>query len=142
MTYFVDTDVLVYARDSSEPEKQKRAHAWLESLWRNQSGQLSFQVLQEYYVTVTQKLEPGLSTNDARDDVRAFYAWQPRVIDRTVIASAWDVQDRFGLSWWDSVIVAAAQVCDCDHLLTEDLPHQQNLDGLMVVDPFRAELPG
>ncbi len=102
MSYFVDTNVLAYARDATEPEKQRRAHKWLESLWENQTGQLSYQVLQEYYVTVTQKLKPGMDIGDARDDVRSFQAWRPLSIDNRVLMMAWDVQDRFGFSWWDA----------------------------------------
>lgn len=60
MRTFVDTNVLVYARDISEPEKQRRASEWLAHLWRSREGRLSVQVLQEYYVTLTQKLKPGL----------------------------------------------------------------------------------
>ena len=60
---FVDTNVLVYCRDASEPEKQAQTAAWMASLWEQKTGRLSFQVLQEYYVTVTAKLSPGLSRN-------------------------------------------------------------------------------
>lgn len=74
MTHFVDTSILVYARDTTELEKHERAHQWLEHLWRQGTGRLSYQVLQEYYVTVTHKLSPGLPAADTRDDVRAFDA--------------------------------------------------------------------
>ena len=77
MTYFVDTNVLVYARDAISPKKQQQAHSWLEQLWRQKTGRLSYQVLQEYYITVTQKLSPGLEISDARDDVRVFETWNP-----------------------------------------------------------------
>lgn len=139
MTYFVDTNVLVYARDAAEPAKQKLAHGWLERLWKERSGKLSYQVLQEYYVTVTRKLTPGLPVADARDDVRAFQVWSPLVTDKNVFDVAWSVQDRFGFSWWDSLVVAAAQVANCDYLLTEDLQHNQAVDGLLILDPFREE---
>ncbi|MBM3509296.1 MAG: PIN domain-containing protein [Alphaproteobacteria bacterium] len=139
MRYFVDSNVLVYARDSTETAKQRQAHRWLEHLWRTREGRLSFQVLHEYYVTVTAKLVPGLSLEDARDDVRALYAWQPLAIDDVVVAGAWRVQDRHGFSWWDSLIVAAAQVLDCDYLLTEDLQHNQSIDGVTIVDPFAPD---
>ncbi len=85
---FVDTNVLVYARDSSEPEKQPRAAQWLEKLWRARAGRLSLQVLQEYYVTVTQKLDPGLDLARARSDVRALAAWQPIVPDIWLLEDA------------------------------------------------------
>ena len=66
---FVDSNVLVYARDTSEPEKQKKALAWIECLWSSGAGRLSFQVLQEFYVPVAEKLKPGLDVAHARSDV-------------------------------------------------------------------------
>jgi predicted nucleic acid-binding protein len=89
---FVDTNVLVYARDASEPDKQPQALAWTEHLWRTRTARLSFQVLQEYYAATTRKLKPGLSPEQARADI----------------------------------------------LLTEDLQHGSELDGLRVVNPFRT----
>ena len=138
MTFFVDTNLLVYARDAADPTKQQRAHRWIEYLWREREGRLSFQVLQEYYVTVTRKLTPGLPTEEARDDVRALQAWNPLAIDGTVVEGPWRAQDRHGFSWWDAVIVSAAQVLGCDYLLTEDLQHEQLVDGVTIVDPFTA----
>jgi predicted nucleic acid-binding protein len=78
---FVDTNVLVYARDASEVEKQARAQEWLEPLWRRRSGRTSFQVLSEFYVTVTQKLSPGMAPEEARRDVRNLLVWQPQPLD-------------------------------------------------------------
>jgi predicted nucleic acid-binding protein len=135
---FVDTNVLVYARDASEPEKQARAMEWMERLWRGRVGRTSYQVLSEFYVTVTAKLSPGMPAEDARRDVRALHAWQPLSIDAAVLEGAWAVQGRYGLSWWDSLVVAAAQVLECRWLLTEDLRHGQDLAGVRVVDPFRT----
>ena len=66
---FVDTNVLVYSRDASEPDKQPRAHEWLTALWRHWCGRTSIQVLNEYYVTVTRKLKPGLSEEEAWKDI-------------------------------------------------------------------------
>ena len=71
-TCFVDTNLLVYARDAKEASNQPLAEAWLATLWRLRRGRLSYQVLHEYYVTVTRKLRPGLPVQDARDDVRAL----------------------------------------------------------------------
>jgi predicted nucleic acid-binding protein len=68
--------------------------------------------------------------------VRALWAWQPVPVDERAFAAAWEAQDRFGLSWWDSLIVGAARLADCRFLLTEDLQHDQDLDGLRVVSPF------
>lgn len=136
MAVFVDTNVLVYARDASEPRKQPRATEWLAHLWRTGSGRVSLQVLQEYYVTVTQKLRPGLDRERARRDVRRLLVWRPLPIDVSVVERAWMVQDRFGLSLWDGMILAAARLTGCDSVLTEDLQDELDLDGIRVVNPF------
>lgn len=135
---FVDTNVLIYARDTSEPVKQPLARAWLDHLWATGDGRLSYQVLHEYYTTVTRKLKPGLSRETARADARDLSAWQPVVLDRIVLEDAWSLETRFQLSFWDALIVASARAAGCSHLLTEDLQHDQDLDGLRVVDPFRV----
>jgi predicted nucleic acid-binding protein len=136
VTTFVDTNVLVYARDASEPDKQPRAEAWMQHLWRTRSGRTSVQVLNEYYVTVTRKLSPGLDRSSACDDVRDFGAWRPAVVDDSTMTLAWDLEDRFSLSWWDSLVVASAIELGCDTLLTEDLQDGQRFDGLVVKNPF------
>lgn len=136
---FVDTNVLVYARDASEPEKQEKAATWMASLWRTKRGCLSYQVLQEFYVTVTRKLHPGLPVDRAREDVRSLLSWRPPATDASLLEGAWVVQDRFGLSWWDALIVAAAQAAGCRFLLTEDLQENQQFAAVEVVNPFRND---
>ena len=133
---FVDTNVLVYARDASEPEKQARAAHWLATLWAKRTGRLSYQVLQEFYVTVTVKLSPGLDKELARRDIRALWAWQPLAADTQLLAEAWLFQDRFLLSWWDALIVAAAQRSGCQYLLSEDFHDGLELGNLKIVNPF------
>ena len=133
---FVDTNILVYSRDTSEPRKQEQAMAWMSHLWTTKTGRLSFQVLQEFYVTVTVMLEPGLDSESARNDVRSLLPWHPIPNDARVIEGAWHIQDRYKLSWWDTLIVSAAQVANCRYLLTEDLQHDQQFDGVRVINPF------
>lgn len=135
-TIFVDTNVLVYSRDSSEPQKQPQAMAWMKHLWEHKTGHLSFQVLQEFYVSVVFKLDPGLDPESARKDVRALFTWQPLPIDSRVLEGAWVIQDQYGLSWWDALIVSSAQVLDCMYLLTEDLQEDQKLGQVQVIHPF------
>ena len=138
MPIFVDTNILVYARDRSEPAKQALAHAWIEDLWRSGAGRLSLQVLEEYYVTMTRKLRPGLAKDEARADIADLLAWRPISIDGDLVRVAWDLEDRFSLSFWDALIVGAARVADCSYLLTEDLQDGARYDGVVVVDPFRV----
>ena len=135
-TLFVDTNVLLYARDSSEQRKQPLAREWLDVLWEHRCARLSYQVLNEYYVAVTRKLRPGLEPNEARADVRDLMAWRPVSPDEPLLEDAWGLESRFGLSYWDAQIVAAARAAGCRYLLTEDLQHGQDLDGVTVMDPF------
>lgn len=133
---FVDTNVLVYARDLREPQRQLIAHAWLERLWAERSGRIGMQILSEYYVTVTRKLKPGLIEEQAWDDVEAFLQWQPQPIDRETMQRGRIIQARYQLSWWDSLVVAAARQQGCATLLTEDLQEGSLIDGVRIVNPF------
>jgi len=136
---FVDTNVLVYLRDSSDPEKQRAAARWMAYLWDTGGGRLSLQVLQEYYVTVTRKLNPGLPPPEAREDVAALRVWSPLPPDTELLEEAWTVEDRYELSFWDSLIVASAHRLECSVLLTEDLQDGQDLGGVVVQSPFTRE---
>ncbi|HXE71313.1 MAG TPA: PIN domain-containing protein [Candidatus Nitrosotenuis sp.] len=138
---FVDSNVLVYSRASGEPGKQPRAMDWRAYCWRSRRGCLSFQVLQEYYVTVTRKLKPGVHPDLARADVRRLLSWRPLTVDVPTMEKAWRIEDRYGLSWWDSLVVATAQAGECRYLLTEDLQEGQEFDGLRVVNPFTTAPP-
>jgi len=139
--YFVDTNVLVYARDASETVKQPLAQAWLRHLWQSRTGRLSTQVLSEYYVTVTRKLSRPIIAEEAWDDVRCYLAWAPLAIDAAVLVQGRGIQARHGLSWWDSLIVAAAVVSGASVLLTEDLQDGSSLDGVRIANPFREAPP-
>ena len=140
--YFVDTNILIYTRDSTEPEKQSKAEQWLKHLWENESGRISTQVMNEYYVTATQKLKPGLSKEQARSDIRALSVWQPLDISTTLIESAWETQDQYGYSWWDSLIISSAIFLDCGYLLSEDMQHQQKIGTLTIINPFLIDWDG
>lgn len=134
---FVDTNVLVYARDSAAGAKQARAAEWMAYLWRSGRGRLSIQVLHEYYHTVTRKLQPGLDAASARQEARQLMKWQPVELSPAVLERAWSLQDQHAISFWDALIVAAAQIARCDYLLTEDLQGGQSLGGLLVLNPFQ-----
>lgn len=139
MSVFVDTNVLVYARDAGQPEKHPDALRWIDRLWETSEGRLSTQVLNEYYVTVTRKLEPGMPRADARADVHDLLTWNPLPVDADLVVDAWALEDRFGFSYWDALIVAGAKATGCRHLLTEDLHDDQDLEGVTVVNPFGHE---
>ncbi len=135
---FVDTNVLVYRHDGTDPVKQARAEEWYEFLWRLRLGRLSFQVLQELYATLSRKLVPQFDAWEARALVRDLAAWQPVAADLALLERAWRLEARYSLSWWDAMIVAAAQAGGCRALLTEDLQHGQMFGEVQVIDPFAS----
>ncbi len=133
---FVDTNILLYSRDASEPEKQGIASTRIAELWDKRNGRLSVQVLNEYFVNATRKLNPGLSPEEAWDDIEALSAWDPLPIDMAMLTRSFAVQRRYRLSWWDSMIIAAAETAGCTHILSEDLSHGASYFGITVENPF------
>lgn len=131
---FVDTNVFIYALDEADLKKQEAARVWRAELWKSRLGRISFQVLQEFYAKVTQKWPSA--RQEARSEVRDLLAWQPVALDERILEHGWKIQDRYQLSFWDALIVAAAKSAACRYLLTEDFQAGQVLDGLLVVNPF------
>jgi predicted nucleic acid-binding protein len=131
---FVDTNVLLYAVDQTDQRKQEKAKAWRDWLWETRRGRLSFQVLQEFYFNVCRKWPTAKGV--ARVEIADLLRWKPLSTDGELLRFAWRLQDRFGFSFWDSLIVAAAKASLCGFLLSEDFQSGQNIDGLMIVDPF------
>lgn len=135
---FVDTNVLLYGEDTADPGKQARAREWLRTLWLRRLGRVSTQVLNDFYANATRKLKPPMPQGDARAEVRRYQRWQPWLLDHATVETAWAVQSRFGVSYWDALIVAAAQAQGCRYLLTEDMQHLQVMDQVQVINPFLA----
>jgi predicted nucleic acid-binding protein len=133
-TLFVDTNVLIYAVDRADLKKHAAANAWRAHLWATRRGRVSVQVLQEFYAKISTKW-PAARDN-ARAEIMDLIAWNPVQIDTVLIQAGWKIQDRFQLSFWDSLIVAAAKIAGCRYLLTEDLNSGQDLDGVSVINPF------
>jgi predicted nucleic acid-binding protein len=133
---FVDTNVFVCFRDSSEAKKQRTAYDLLNELWATGSGRISTQVCNEYYVTVTRKLDPGLSPVEAWEDVVMLEAWHPLSIGMPVLHRAREIESKYGISWWDALIVSAASLLECDIIYSEDLGSGQSYSGVRVVNPF------
>jgi predicted nucleic acid-binding protein len=131
---FVDTNVLIYAIDRADEKKHQRARQWSAELWRTRQGRVSYQVLQEFYVTVARK-RPA-AREEARATVRDLLAWRPVSVDGDLLDRGWALQDRYQLCFWDALIVAAAQAATCSHLLSEDLQAGQDFGGVVVVNPF------
>jgi len=133
---FVDADVFVYARDPRDAAKQSRALQWIAHLWQERLGRTSVQVLSEYYVFVTRTLKPNVAPGAAWDDVRELMAWRPLPVDETLLWRAREIEQRWDLSWRDSMVVGAAQLQDCVLLLTADLPDGAVFGSVTARSPF------
>jgi predicted nucleic acid-binding protein len=133
---FLDTNVLVYAHDRSETRKQPIAQALLEVLWRNRSGVLSTQVLQEFYVVATRKFDPPMRRGAAREIVALYGEWPTVQVDVALILAASKLEQRHAFSFWDALVVEAARRCGATRLLTEDLQAGRRIGGVSIENPF------
>lgn len=135
---FVDASVFVHARDPRDPLKQTRAAEWIDWLWQQRAGRTSMQVLAEFYAMATRQLE--LDEDLAWDEVKRYLAWTPLPTDEALLRGAREIERRYKLSWWDSMVVAAAQLQDCAILATEALPDGMTFGTLKVQNPFTSVL--
>ena len=135
---FIDTNILVYAHDATAGHKQERAREALVELWDNHTGVLSTQVLQELFISLTQKIPQPLEDRKVRRILEDLCAWEVVVNDEQAIFAAIDIQSKYRLSFWDSLILDAARRGGAAILLSEDLSHGQRIGGLTIVNPFTA----
>ena len=132
---FFDTNIIVYGDDKSAPAKQRRALDLLAEHRRAGTGVVSLQVLQEYFVTVTQKLHVEPSVARRKVELLAeFDVAAPQLID---VLAAIDLHRLHGFSFWDALILRMAQQAGCRVLFSEDLQEARQLEGICVVNPFR-----
>jgi predicted nucleic acid-binding protein len=137
---FVDANILLYSEDGADLQKRDTALAWLNVLWERRTGLISTQVLNEFYVNATKKLKPAMAVESAKRECRRYSVWQPWLLDQATIESAWDIESRYGLHYWDCLVVAAAQHSGCRYLLSEDMGHEQYYGSVQVINPFRASI--
>ncbi len=133
---FVDTNVLIYAHDLSAGEKHLRAQDLVRRLWQSQEGCLSIQVLQEFYVNVTQKVARPLSRDTASQIIADLSVWHLHVPHVKDVLDAIRLQGRYDISFWDAMIVASAIQLGCQTIWSEDLNSGQTYDQVTVANPF------
>lgn len=136
---FLDTNIIIYAYDLSAGEKHKKAKKIFVELWDSGLGVISTQVLQEFFVNVTQKIPKTLDKRLAKDIVSDLLKWDVVVNDGESIIEAIEILLRYGYSFWDSLIIEAAIRSDAIALLSEDLSHGQIINGLTIKNPFKTE---
>ena len=133
---FIDTNVLVYAYDTRDPEKQLRAQAHVTAGIEDESAVISVQVLSEFFTVVTRRIPSPLSIDEAEQVMDLLCILPVVELDIRVIRRAIGIHRQYGISYWDSLIVAAAQKAECAQILTEDLNAGQSYEGILVMNPF------
>jgi len=133
---FLDTNVLVYAYDRSDPIRQRRAQELLEAGIADGETYLSAQVLGEFFVVVTQKIKSPMSTDEAYAVVQLLSRLPVVEIDAGLVARAIENRREFGISYWDGLIVAAAERSGCTHILSEDFTHGRSYRNIQAMNPF------
>lgn len=132
---FVDTNVLIYAHDTDAGPKHEIAKAVLKELWRDRTGILSVQVLQEFYVNVTRKITPPLSKDMARLVANSYAIWCSETTPAE-ISLAFRIEDESRIGFWDALIVSSAAKGGAARILSEDLNPGQRIAGIRVENPF------
>jgi predicted nucleic acid-binding protein len=135
---FVDTNILMYAHDSSTGAKHTRALALVEGLWQSRSGVVSTQVLQELAVNLRKKAKRPLDPKATRDVVADYLTWHVVVNNGESILEALDFESRYRVSFRDALVLQAAQASGAELLYSEDLSDGQHYGSVQVVNPFTA----
>ena len=133
---FIDTNIIVYAYDNNFPDKQQRAREIIISAVRNGTGVLSTQVLGEFFTVVTRKIKMPLSIRNARNIIEYIGRMPVQEIDLLIVERAIDTLEQYKISYWDSLIVSAAERAQCKRILSEDLNAEQKYHGIEIFNPF------
>ena len=135
---FFDTNVLVYAVGDRDADKQTKSRALLTDAIENDTGTVSAQVLSEFFVisTSARRVPEPLSHADARLVIEQVSVLPVVEIDVALVRRAIDTCGRYQISYWDGLIVAAAERAGCTRLISEDLNAGQSYNGVMAINPF------
>ncbi len=132
---FIDTNILVYSLDQFEPEKRKKCRELLKTLTGDLRGVISAQVMQEFYVASTAKL--GADVLIVKDILHSFERFETIIITPQIIKEAIDCSIINRLSFWDALIVTAAEGAKCEKIWSEDLNDGQVVRGVRIENPLR-----
>ncbi len=134
--YFVDTNILVYAHDRSTGVKRQRAQMLLEKLWDTGNGVLSTQVLQELCINLRRKAGNPLPMDEVRLLIREYSTWEVVTNTPESVLKALDIEMRYKTSFWDALILQAAEAAGASILYSEDLAAGQRYGSILVVNPL------
>jgi len=134
---FIDTNVLVYTLDNKDKEKKKKAREILKKAIDSYQAVISTQVIKEFYVVATKKL--NIDPIIVKNIIHNFHNMEIVNNDLEIIEQAIDISVISQLSFWDSLIIAAAERANCEYILSEDLNAGQIYRGVELVNPFERE---
>jgi predicted nucleic acid-binding protein len=134
---FLDTNILVYSLDQSDAGKRNKCRRLIKGLAGENSGVISTQVLQEFYVAATTKL--GAAPLLIKDILRSLERFETVVVSPALIKEAIDCAIINRISFWDALIVVSAESARCEILWTEDLNHGQVIRGVRIENPLNAD---
>lgn len=134
---FVDTNILLYAHDLSTGPKHKRAREIVEDLWETGRGVLSTQVIQELCINLRRKIARPLPVDEVRNIVQDYLSWEIVVNTPSAVLQALEIEVRYKTSFWDAMILQAAESAGAHVLYSEDLAAGQVYGAITVVNPFR-----
>ena len=134
---FLDTNIFVYSLDETDARKHRIATELIDRLVEDQTGCISYQIVQETMNVMIRKLDatPERVQRVLDDTLEPLWQVYPSL---DLYKRGLGLQARYGFSFYDSLIVAAALEADCDRLYTEDMQHGQGIDGLTIENPFRG----
>jgi predicted nucleic acid-binding protein len=135
---FVDTNILIYAHDQNAGAKHERARAVIERLWSSGKGALSTQVLQELCVNLRRRVAHPLSPDKIATMIEDYLSWEVVINNPQSIIAALAIETRFKVSYWDALILHAAETCGASILYSEDLSHGQHYGAVEVLNPLRG----
>jgi|ERR1700684_60951 predicted nucleic acid-binding protein len=137
--FFLDTNIFVYTFDQSAPSKAAKAMALIKHAIDTRIGVISYQVVQEFFNVAMRRFEPPMTAADADQYLAATF--RPLLAVHSspgLFSEALRLGSKFHLSWYDSLIVAAAIEAECDTLYSEDMQDGQRLESLAVKNPFSS----
>ncbi len=135
---FVDTNVLIYARDQRQHDKRKQARQWLEILADRRQLLTNLQVLNEFTRWLLLN-ERSRALEALRNEVGLLASYGAAPLSAAEMDNAWDVREALGYQWFDCLLIASAANAGCSHFLSEDMSHGERYGSLTIINPFKVD---
>ncbi len=134
--YFVDTNILLYAHDRTAGLKHEHARQLVERLWNSGEGVLSTQVVQELCINLRRRIARPLPTEEIRHIIQDYLSWEIVVNSPVSVLHAMDIELRYRISFWDALVLQAAEISGATVLYSEDLAAGQKYGAVQVTNPL------